>query len=171
MATDNKPTTVMSIDDALKLIKEMSASNKEFAEILAAKIAHPEPTDDERKRTMEAWREKEEMAREQEASRADKRRHCSYPASPHLPHRRSGSQWGMFNGQSVIAWQFIRLTSKDPETGRSRESNAFPVGVCMWCGSEFKPGDADYQDALAWGVNAAAGQADMNIRTGNWVNG
>ena len=162
---------VMSVEDALKLVKEMSESNKEFAEILAAKIAHPEPTDAERRKTLEIVRENEELAREREASRADHRRYCSPPASPHLPHRRSGANWGMFNGQSVIAWQQVRFTSKDKETGRSHESNPVPLGVCMWCGTEFKPGDADYQEALSWGMNASAGNVDVNVRTGNWIGG
>ena len=173
MAPDKPVVTgAFTAEDLAKLIKEMSVSNqesfKEFAKELASRITHPDPTEDELKARQAALQEKIESARELEGMKQERRKHCVYPASPHAPHRRSGANWGMFQGSSVIAWQFIRLTSKDPETGRSRESNPYPIGVCMWCQTEFKPGDADYEESLSWGLNAMSGEAPMNIRTGNW---
>jgi hypothetical protein len=176
MATEsNKPilSGAFTVEELANLLNTMSNSNresmKEFAAELASRITHPDPTPDELKKRQEALTERIESAREQEAHKADKRRHCQYPANPHMPHRRSGANWGMFNGSSVVAWQFIRLTSKDPETGRSRESNPYPVGVCMWCQTEFSPSTPDYEEALSWGLNAASGEAPMNVRTGNWL--
>lgn len=176
MATEsNKPilTGAFTVEELANLLKTMSESNKdsmkEFAAELASRITHPDPTPDELKQRQDAMKEKIESARELEAMKADRRRHCMYPANPHMPHRRSGANWGMFNGSSVVAWQFIRLTSKDPETGRSRESNPYPVGVCMWCQTEFNPQSPDYEEALSWGLNAASGEANMNVRTGHWL--
>ena len=173
MATDKPMVSgAFTAEELAKLIEKMAESNtismKEFAKELASRITHPDPTDQELKSRQEAMQERIDSARENEASKQDRRRHCIHPASPHAPHRRSGANWGMFQGSSVIAWQFIRQTSRDKETGRSLESQPYPVGVCMWCQSEFKPGDADYQEALSWGLNALSGEAPMNVRTGNW---
>lgn len=161
--------------DLGSLIKDLSESNKEsfqqFAKELASRITHPEPTEQEVLQRQRALAERVEEAKMQDANREQKRKFCTHPASPHAPHRRTGAQWGMFNGSSVIAWQYTQATSKNPVTGRTQESQVFPVGVCMWCQTEFKPGDSNYEEALSWGINAVAGSSEMNVRTGQWING
>jgi hypothetical protein len=159
--------------EMLALIKEMSASNqeafKEFAKDLAQQITHPEPTTEERERLKQQMLENARAAGEAAELKQLKRRHCAFPANPALPHRRSGQGWGMWNGTTTIAWCYSTHTVKDEATGRSFESQPMPHGVCMWCHSEFHPGDPDYAEALSWGINATAGVQNMDIRSGNWV--
>jgi hypothetical protein len=58
----------------------------------------------------------------------------------------------MFSGSSVIAWMYTTMTEKT--ILGSRDSGPVAFGVCQWCGTEFKPGDPDYAEALSWGTRS-----------------
>lgn len=157
--------------DMAKLIKSMSESNqqalKEFAKELAMGIAHPEPTAKEQELALQQVKLRIERAREEDAQKDHKRKHCVHPARPAFPHRRYGTEWGMFNGTSVIAWHYTTFSTRTPNGGSS-DGMQVALGVCQWCGTEFKPGDPGYEEALSWGLSTAVGSYPMNQRTGIW---
>ena len=159
--------------DLAKLMQTMSASQKEvmneFAKTLAANIVHPEPSSKQREHALRTMADRNKQAAENEAAREYKRKHCMAPANPDIPHRRSGQQWQNWNNTPVIAWMYTYMTEKTP-TG-SREVGPVAFGVCQWCGTEFKPGDADYMEALSWGQGMNTGTHAMNVHTGLWING
>ena len=160
-----------TVDELTKLIKTMAESNKdalkEFAFELASKIAHPDPSPAQLEHTRQQVRLRIERAREEDLQKDAKRRHCVHPARPAFPHRRYGTEWGMFNGTSVVAWHYTTYSTKTP-AGSSTDGMQIALGVCQWCGTEFKPGDRDYEEALGWGLSTAIGTYPMNIRTGIW---
>lgn len=160
-----------TVAELVNLIKTMNDSNRaemrEFATELATKLAHPDPTDEQKERTLQNIRLRAERAREEDAQKDHKRRHCVHPARPAFPHRRYGTEWGMFNGTSVIAWHYTTLSQRTT-AGTSMDGIQVALGVCQWCGTEFKPGDQGYEDALGWGLSTAIGSYPMNIRTGIW---
>lgn len=157
--------------DMANLIKSMAKSNEEslksFAKELAFGLAHPEPTEKEIEDRKTQLRLRIERAQEEDAQKENKRKYCVHPARPAFPHRRYGTEWGMFNNTSVIAWHYTTL-SKRTTAGTSTDSHQVALGVCQWCGTEFKPGDPDYEDALGWGLSTAIGTYPMNQRTGLW---
>lgn len=158
-------------DELVKVIKTMAESNqealKEFAHELAFKMAHPEPTEREKELALQQVKMRIERAREEDAQKEHKRKHCVHPARPAFPHRRYGTEWGMFNGTSVIAWHYTTFSQRT-HSGSSTDGMQVALGVCQWCGTEFKPGDPDYEDALSWGLSTAIGTYPMNQRTGLW---
>lgn len=159
-------------EELLKVIQKMNDSNraemKEFAETLARGIAHPEPTQAEIQNRKQQVMLRIERAREEDAQKDHKRRHCVHPARPAFPHRRYGTEWGMFNGTSVIAWHYTTFSTRTVGGG-STDGMQVALGVCQWCGTEFKPGDPGYEEALGWGLSTAVGSYPMNIRTGIWT--
>ena len=163
----------LSVENMLKLIEKMSASQRETMEksitILAEKIVHPDPTPKQREHAMKTLADRNKQAAENEAAKEYKRKHCMSPANPDIPHRRSGQQWQNWNNTPVIAWMYTYMTEKTP-TG-SREVGPIAFGVCQWCGTEFKPGDPDYNEALSWGQGMNTGTHAMNVHTGLWING
>ncbi len=160
-----------TVQELIGLVKTMNESNRaemrEFARELATSLQHPEPTDKERALIQQQVKLRIERAREEDAQRDHKRRHCVHPARPAFPHRRYGTEWGMFNGTSVIAWHYTTYSQRTP-TGYSSDGMQIALGVCQWCGTEFKPGDEGYEEALSWGLSTAIGSYPMNIRTGIW---
>lgn len=154
----------LGVEEVMRLIKEISATNaegqKQFAKDLAFLINNPEPTEEEKKRNLENARQMAENARVAEEAKKYRRENC--------PHRRIGSQWGMFQGTSVIWWQYTNPTYKD-EKGFGHDGPTVAIGVCNWCQSEFKPGDPDYAQALSWGVSPVAETHNMNRNLGIWV--
>jgi prolyl-tRNA synthetase len=152
-------------------IKQMADSNqaslKEFAKELAFNITHPEQTDAQKENAKRNVMYRIQRAREEDLMKEDKRKHCVHPARPSHPHRRYGVEWGMFNGTSVIAWHYTTI-SKRTEAGGSTDGIMVALGVCQWCGSEFKPEDPDYQDIVGLGLSTAVGTYPMNQRTGVW---
>lgn len=157
----------ISMDQMLALIKQMAEANKEFAAELARNIANPPPTEEEQKRRAERVAAWVSQAQIEEESKQERRKHCVPPANPANPHRRTGSQWGSFNNTSVIAWKMTAFTQRDAK-GRPYETPPVPVGVCMWCQTEFKPGDEMYDEALSWGIDQAGQVVQMNVHNGLW---
>lgn len=159
-------------EDLAKLITTMAESNQEalkaFASELAYKIQNPDPTPAERENLLKQVQLRADRAREEDALKEHKRKHCVYPARPSYPHRRMGTEWGMFNGTSVIAWHYTTYSIPIGSTGQSREGMPVALGVCQWCQSEFKPGDPDYAEVVGWGLSTAIGTYPMNQRTGLW---
>ena len=161
-----------TVEEMVKLIHTMAESNKdalkEFAVELASKIAHPDPSPAQIEQTRQQLRLRIERAREEDLLREAKRKNCVHPARPAFPHRRYGTEWGMFAGSSVIAWHYTTFSTRTP-SGGSTEGMQVALGVCQWCGTEFKPGDPDYEEALSWGLSTAIGTYPMNQRTGIWA--
>lgn len=155
------------VDLILKMNESNRAEMREFAKELAMGITHPEPTDREKEQALQQVRLRIERAREEDAQKEHKRRHCVHPARPAFPHRRYGTEWGMFNGTSVIAWHYTTFSTRTP-SGGSTDGMQVALGVCQWCGTEFKPGDPGYEEALSWGLSTAVGSYPMNQRTGIW---
>jgi len=157
--------------ELINLVKTMNESNRaemrEFAKELATSLHNPEPTDRERELLKQQLQLRIVRAQEEDMQRDHKRKHCVHPARPAFPHRRYGTEWGMFNGTSVIAWHYTTFSQRTP-TGYSSDGMQVALGVCQWCGTEFKPGDEGYEDALSWGLSTAIGSYPMNIRTGIW---
>ena len=153
------------------VIKQMAESNqqalKEFAAELAFNLAHPQPTDEQREKQLQNIKLRIERAQEEDAQKDHKRRFCVHPARPTFPHRRYGTEWGMFNNTSVIAWHYTTF-SKRTTAGTSTDGMQVALGVCQWCNTEFKPGDPGYEEALGWGLSTAIGTYPMNQRTGLW---
>ena len=160
----------ISVEDMNRIMQTMTAAQldmmKTFAGELAMKMNNPEPTPKERMSMLANLAERNKQAEQNEAMKAHKRAHCMPPAQPMMPHRRSGSQWGMFNGTSTIAWMLTTMTERTV-TG-SRDTGPYAFGVCQWCGTEFKPGDPDYDEALSWGFSQSIGSYAMNTNTGVW---
>jgi hypothetical protein len=154
-----------------KLIKTMTESNQaslqEFAKELAFNITHPQQTEQQKEFAKQQVLLRIERAQEEDAQKDHKRKHCVHPARPNQPHRRYGTEWGMFNNTSVIAWHYTTV-SKKTSAGTSQEGMQTAFGVCQWCGTEFKPGDPDYEEALSMGLSTAIGTYPMNQRTGIW---
>ena len=165
-------TGAFSAEDLMNVIKEMATSNqtalKEFAAELAFNLAHPEPTDKERELAVQQVKLRIERAREEDAQRDHKRKHCVHPARPSFPHRRYGTEWGMFTNTSVVAWLYTTYSKRSSAGTSDDTNNMVALGVCQWCGTEFKPGDPGYEEALNWGLSTAIGTYPMNQRTGLW---
>jgi hypothetical protein len=163
----------LSVENMLKLLEKMSAEQRVSMEksitILAEKITHPDPSPKQRENALRTIADRNKQAAENEAAKAYKRKHCTSPADPSRPHRRTGQQWQNWNNTSVIAWMYTYMTEKTP-TG-SREVGPVAFGVCQWCNTEFKPGDPDYMDALGYGGGLEMGTHSMNVHTGLWING
>lgn len=161
-----------TVSELINLVKTMNDSNraemKEFAKELAHGLHHPEPTDKERELIQQQLLMRIERAKEEDAQKDHKRRHCVHPARPAFPHRRYGTEWGMFNGTSVIAWHYTTYSKRTAGAGWSTDGMQVALGVCQWCGTEFQPGHPGYEDALSWGLSTAIGSYPMNIRTGIW---
>lgn len=171
-------TTDKTVAELMKLVKEqqeqiklMAASNQEalkgFAKELAFGIVHPEKTEEQKEFAKQQVLLRIERAREEDAQKDNKRKHCVHPARPQHPHRRYGMEWGMFNNTSVIAWHYTTY-SKRTLAGSSTDSHQVALGVCQWCGTEFKPGDEGYEEMLGLGLSTAIGTYPMNQRTGLW---
>lgn len=153
------------------LIKSMSDSNqsalKDFAQELAFKITHPEQTEEQKRNLQAQLKYRIERCKEEDALKDHKRKHCVHPARPQFPHRRYGTEWGMFNNTSVIAWHYTTFSRRTP-AGVSTDTMQVALGVCQWCGTEFKPGDPDYEEMIGLGLSTAIGTYPMNQRTGIW---
>src|SRR5437879_13506805 len=136
--------------EILELVKSMNEANreemKEFAKELATSLHHPEPTDKERELLQQQVMLRIERAREEDAQRDHKRKHCVHPARPAFPHRRYGTEWGMFNQTSVIAWHYTTFSQRT-QAGWSSDGMQVALGVCQWCSTEFKTGADGYEDA------------------------
>src|SRR6266496_2956766 len=148
-------------DELVNLVKEMATSNqtalKEFAAELAFKLAHPEPTDQQQELAKQQVLLRIDRAREEDAQKDEKRKHCVHPARPQFPHRRYGTEWGMFNGTSVVAWHYTTYSERTARGSSASGGMQVALGVCQWCGTEFKPGDEGYAEAIAWGLSTAIG--------------
>ena len=172
---EEKPKQILSgnfsAEELVNLIGAMAKSNqealKEFAAELAFKLAHPEPTETEKALRLQQVQLRIDRAREEDAQKDHKRKHCVHPARPAFPHRRYGMEWGMFNNTSVIAWHYTTLSERT-FSGVSKDGMQVALGVCQWCGTEFKPGDEGYEDAVNMGLSTAIGTYPMNQRTGIW---
>ena len=82
----------LPVEEILKLMNAMSNSQmaqmEKFAMTLASGLVHPEPTLEDRERTLKALAQRADEARANEAMKAHKRKHCTAPATSDLPHRR-----------------------------------------------------------------------------------
>jgi hypothetical protein len=170
MAEEKKAITETSTLDEMKaFMKLWMEANRESNTDLAMKIANPEPTAAQREARLKTLADRTAQAAVNEAAKDFKRKHCMSPADPHHPHMRTGQQWQNWNRTPVIAWMYTYMTEKTP-TG-SRNIGPYAFGVCQWCGSEFKPGDADYEWAMSLGAGMSVGTYGMNQNTGVWLNG
>jgi hypothetical protein len=146
--------------DMLKAFFELNKeSQAEFARSLAYLITHPEPTEKQKIAQAAARQEAIERCASDDEAKRERRANC--------PHRRLGTQWGMFNNSTVIVWHYTNLTEK--VNGRSQDGPAIAMGVCQWCQSEFKPSDPDYAEKLSWGVNPTVGIFPMHKSLGIWM--
>ena len=149
------------------VLEKNQESNKQMITDLAFQISHPVPTEAELAKQKNMWEARVESARIESAGKARKRRECiGQSDKPH--HRPNNPMQGLMRGESLIQWRLTQFSSRNAE-GRLCLSAPTPVGVCIWCQSEFKPGDADYMEAIGWGVNTQCATAAMNVRNGDWA--
>src|SRR5947209_2279198 len=114
---ENTAAKPVSVDDLLKVITALGESQKnqflEAARAMAEGIIHPSPTPPEVENRLKEFASRWAMAKENEAIKANKRKHCVPPADPHRPHRRPiDSDQGIWGGKTVIAWAYSAPTIK-----------------------------------------------------------
>ena len=149
------------------VLEKNQESNKEMITNLAFQISHPAPTAAELAKQKNMWEARVEAAKIESSKREHKRIHCVGKSDkPH--HRPNQPIEGLMRGESLIQWRLTQFSSRNAE-GRLCLSQPTPVGVCIWCHSEFKPGDPDYMEAISWGVNTQVQAAAMNIYNGDWA--
>ncbi|SRR6266851_2870455 len=168
VAEHSKPVTV---DELLRVITALGESQKDqflqAAQLMAYNIAHPPPTDAQRASHLAALADRAEQARAADAVREHRRKYCVPPVDPNRPHRRPvDSDQGIWGGKTLIAWTYTTPSIKTDLGSVDGPLTAF--GVCMRCGTEFRPTDPDYDAALSWGMQQGYGSYPMNKTTGHW---
>ena len=164
----------LPVEEILKLMNAMSdkqmAQMEKTITIMASKIVHPDPTPEDRERTLKALAQRAEEARANEAMKAHKRKYCTGPATSDLPHRRPLNEVGNFRGMTMVAWAFTQRTRRLPN-GQSELCSPSLQGVCQWCQTEWNEESPDYLEALSWGSPNQHGTYSMNAMNGNWLGG
>ena len=151
-----------------KVMDENKTANKEMISELAFQISHPAPTEKELQAQKNLWEARVESAKILAAGKEQRRKFCTGQSDK--PHRRPNDMMqGMMAGRSLVNWHLTQFSSRDPVTQKLCLSQPTPIGICIWCHTEFKPGDPDYMEAIGWGMDTQVSDATMNIHTGDFV--